>query len=334
MKHRIAIVPGGGIGDMICSLPIVDFLLAHFAETCEVDVCFTREPGIYAALAGAERMRQIAFVYPGLPSKEYHAIFQLHEFVNIQATEEFMKQHVSFFPYYLTNCERMAQLNGAEVIFPRAQNQVANLAVKMGYDRVTFPQWTLGMTQGTYPKLTYSGKPEVFLQDRYITINDGWNSSDGAARPTKAWAPERWEEFVRAARCAGIYTVQLGALSNGRSYDVDLQLRGKTSFAECLGVLKGSACHVDIEGGLMHAAAALGTRAVILHGSTNAAFFSYSGLHKNVQTGSCQNCWWLSRDWASRCAAGTSAACMRHSPERVLQYVKDILRASRARRAA
>ena len=133
---------------------------------------------------------------------------------------------------------------------------------------------------------------------------------------------------MRLCHSNGIFTVQLGSLNNGEDYDVDLNMRGKTTFKESLRWLENSMCHIDIEGGLAHAATALGTKCIVLFGPTNKAFFGYpQNINLNAAS-ECVNCWWKRQDWMEKCM-NSDHVCMSHRPEDVFS-VLSVLLASRA----
>ncbi len=320
-KFAIVFFPGGGFGDMIVSLPILDFILKHFPH-CDIDAQNVLNKQNYIDIIGPERAARLRNIYEGEDQTPgYHAWFECHEFVKLHISEEFLNAFPRFKPFYEKNQTRLIMLQRPERMFPAAGNQLANFALKMKLDRVTLQQWTLGFTQYEYP--TIEVFPNAVPQGPYITINDGWNSVDASIRVMKAWAPEKWRGFVEKARCAGLMVVQIGSDKMGESYDVDLQLRGKLSLRESLGILARSSCHVDIEGGLVHAAAAIGTRSVVLHGPTNAQFFSYK-QNANLIAGGCQGCWWMTAGWGSHCIIGQKT-CMEHTPKEVLRAVKEII---------
>lgn len=186
---------------------------------------------------------------------------------------------------------------------------------------MTLPQWSLGLDP-PYASPVLSCPAHETPESPYITINDGW-AGDSPFRITKSWSKEGWQELVRLCRSEGIKTVQIGTMNNGYSHDVDLQLRGQLPFSESLAFLKASSCHVDIEGGLTHAAAAVGTPSVVLFGPTPSYFFGYD-QNINLTHDTCQGCWWSKSDWSDRCPK-SNHICMKHRPEDVFNAVKTIL---------
>ena len=143
-------------------------------------------------------------------------------------------------------------------------------------------------------------KPEIFLspselkkaslpsgQKPWIAIH-----STGVTEMTenKNWYPERFTEVLKKLRevCR---VVQLGRESDP-PLEVDLDLRGKIRPREAAAVLascSGLLCQV---GYLMHAAAAVGTRAVVIYGGFEAPW--ESGYEQNINLYTklpCSPCW-------------------------------------------
>jgi ADP-heptose:LPS heptosyltransferase len=88
---------------------------------------------------------------------------------------------------------------------------------------------------------------------------------------------------------------------------VHVNLKNKLKFMESVSVLAGSCLHVDTESGLVHAAACLGVRSVVMFGPTNVDWFGYS-QNINVAPKQCGNCWWASDSWMDICVMGHEPA--------------------------
>lgn len=319
METDIAFMPGGGLGDMICSLPVLDYLMKVFPSSL-FDICHTIKKENYSAVLGENRLRRIRTVYDQSdPNLKYGATFRVDEFCKMTFMIQFLEASPQFSMNYIKNQTRMAALNNTDKIFPFAMNQIANHAVKLGLNRITFPQYTVGVENYIQPIIPNDG----FENQGYITINDGWNISGKGFRTTKAWSEDSWRSFISVARSMGKQVVQLGSSEMGTDYDVDVQLRGKLTFLESLKWLKGSSCHIDIEGGLVHAATAMGVKCIVLHGPTNFDFYAYP-QNINLQHGSCQNCWHMTPDWGANCMTGNHT-CMKHDPKIVLQELEKVL---------
>lgn len=321
--------PGGGIGDSIVSLPTLDFLIKYVAPNAVIDVILGSPREIYKDIIG-DRQEHIRYYWEKeIPHTigPYWGSLSANEFCNFQMSYRFTKlmeeREPEFMALIREGSQRIASLGDCTRSFPMTgQNEIANNAVKMGLSRNTLPLWSMGLNP-PYPlsELNLSLFPKI-VPGRYITINDGW-AGDSPNRLTKSWNETGWIEFVRLCREDDICVVQLGGKSNGIDVPgIHFSFRG-TDFKTSLSILKHSECHVDIEGGLVHAAAALGVPSVVLFGPTNVDFFAYPD-NFNLLSGTCQNCWWTKPDWMNKCPK-TNHICMNHAPQAVFEAVKTIL---------
>ena len=143
-------------------------------------------------------------------------------------------------------------------------------------------------------------KPEIFLtqdEKKRYSLPSGskpWIAmhSTGVTEMTenKNWYPERFMEVSK--RLKETYRiVQLGRTCDP-ALEVDLDLRGKIRPREAAAVLASCFAFVCQVGFLMHAAAAVGTRAVVIYGGFEAPW--ESGYEQNINLYSklpCSPCW-------------------------------------------
>lgn len=97
----------------------------------------------------------------------------------------------------------------------------------------------------------------------------------------RAWPIECWQELVDRLRvaCPDVAIVQLG-LDGAPKLDGTVDLCGRTDFREAALILRKSNLFVGTDGGLMHAANAVGARAVIMWGGVILPeFASYPERH-------------------------------------------------------
>jgi hypothetical protein len=157
------------------------------------------------------------------------------------------------------------------------------------------------------------------LNRRYITVHDGWDAQlmMGNRRPTKSYPVGRWISLVCAIRqrFPDVAIVQLGGDTGAEIPGVDLSLKGAIRLAMAATVLAKSAIHIDTDSGLVHLAASLGTRAVVLFGPTDIAYFGYPD-HANVHASGCNSCWLSSGSWITTCLIGDRIPrCMSSIPQ-------------------
>lgn len=145
------------------------------------------------------------------------------------------------------------------------------------------------------------------LNRRYITVHDGWDAQlmMGDRRPTKSYPVGRWISLVGAIkkRFPDVAIVQLGGDAGAEIPGVDLSLKGAIRLPTAATVLAKSAVHIDTDSGLVHIAASLGTRAVVLFGPTDIAYFGYPD-NTNAHASGCNSCWLSSGSWITSCLIG------------------------------
>ena len=98
----------------------------------------------------------------------------------------------------------------------------------------------------------------------------------------RAWPFERWQTVVDTLQrqLPGVQVVQLG-VANSPILEGVVSLCGQTNFRQAALVQRNSALFIGTEGGLMHAAAAVGTPSVILWGGvTIPDFAGYPSITK------------------------------------------------------
>lgn len=319
-------VPGGGIGDLIISLPVLDVLIKYIAPIAEIDVCIAHPTQIYRDILG-DKSGYIRHIYEGdVPEDvpKYSGSLLANEVCDVRLGYKILDKIPEFLYLLREGKSRIEMLGDCTALAPFMNNELANRGVELGLTRATMPLWSLGLHQYPSPKL---GKPKPINSRMpfYITINDGWDGKR-PERGTKSWSPEAWAEFVALCNAGGVKVIQLGSKANGQEIPgVDVQLRGQTSFAESLAILCASSCHVDIEGGLVHAATALRTKCVVLFGPTNKDFFGYPQNINLNAADECVNCWWKRKDWMEKCMKDNHV-CMKHRPEDVFNAVQSILK--------
>ena len=114
----------------------------------------------------------------------------------------------------------------------------------------------------------------------------------------RLWPLEKWKKLISSAHeiDSRIQFVQVGLAKTGVLKGVK-DLTNQTTFREAALIIERSQLFVGTEGGLMHAAAAVNKRALILWGGiTEPSFAGYPGLHdiicKDVSCSPCGNLGW------------------------------------------
>lgn len=155
------------------------------------------------------------------------------------------------------------------------------LAKKVGLKSVPIkPEFFLSKKEQIQSALPPGAKPWVAMHSTGVT----------EMTDNKNWYPERFLELSKKLR-ENYRIVQLGRTCDP-ALEVDLDLRGKIRPREAAAVLAscfGLVCQV---GFLMHAAAAVGTRAVVIYGGFEAPW--ESGYKQNINIFTklpCSPCW-------------------------------------------
>lgn len=138
------------------------------------------------------------------------------------------------------------------------------------------------------------------IQASYVVVCDSVGSLPGRL---KKWNSDEWRGLVDWLKTKGVYSVQLGPLSEPLVHPDVVDLRGKTTLRQAASLLKNSSGYVGVEGGLFHLAKAVGAPAVVVFASTSEVCFAYPDT-RVVSQKLCPPCWW-SPTWAEgRCHLG------------------------------
>lgn len=191
---------------------------------------------------------------------------------------------------------------------PVLDGAFARQAVALGYNRYNFVHSCLGIpNSGNLFELQIAldeVKKVSSKFKKYITINTGFDHQFiiSSKYATKCYPNEYWEELVQLIKdgLPGIGVIQIGGKNSACIKGCDIHCEGKLSLAQSAGILKSSLLHVDIEGGLVHVCAALGTKCLVFFGPTSKKYFAYDE-NINLQSGECSDCWWASERWMERC---------------------------------
>lgn len=216
-------------------------------------------------------------------------------------------------------------------------SETMNLADVVGYlgninvDRNTFPAIKLYEDDcAILERHGLNGKA-------YVTVHDGFDTSYSPAEGTvtKCWLRSHWRSFVSSMKATfpDILIVQVGTLNAPLIDGVDVDLRNKTNLRQIAWVIKTSLIHIDGESGLVRLAHALHTKSVVIFGPTGMEFFKFD-QNINLRAGACNDCWWSTTDWLSRCPRGLrTPQCMESvTAEMVLKEVKSYLQSRRPTR--
>jgi ADP-heptose:LPS heptosyltransferase len=137
------------------------------------------------------------------------------------------------------------------------------------------------------------------------------------ASPNKSWGWVRWNKLCYLMQRAGLRVTQLGPLGTKLLDGADFIIT--PSFRAAAAVLAHSRAAVLPEGGLHHAAAALGIQAVVIFGGFTPIELTGYPMHRNLGASLTEACG--KRVKCTHCDAAMAAI----TPERVMGELEQIL---------
>ena len=168
-----------------------------------------------------------------------------------------------------------------------------------------------------HPTLTLAPEEIVRSQNTRIVVQ---SSALSARMPivNKEWFSDRMQAVVDALR-RDAEVVQLGSPSDPALNGV-LDLRGRTTLREAAGVMAGAQLFIGMVGFLMHLAAAVGTRSVVVFGGREHPSESGYTENRNLFTElPCSPCWlWNTCPYAHECMRRIGA-------DDVIREARDVL---------
>ncbi|CAB3712318.1 hypothetical protein LMG24238_04265 [Paraburkholderia sediminicola] len=313
----------GGLGDAIIIARLARDLQVTLGGQTKFDVYFLSPKIIEPFFRGIPGFRESIHV-DAFSTAAPHYTFSLiaNQFVT------FLNEHMHYRALLRDNPKVLSLFGHVQAIrkdiekyivaHPSLDGSFADIAVRQNHTRNTYLHEMLGIDYGG--DLLNIGADPTACQDfglmpkNYVTVHDGWDTKFKlvAHRPTKALPLQTWIDVVRRLKAArpDLMIVQLGGKTGDDIPGVDVNLKNKLTFAQSASILAGSALHLDTESGLVHIAATLGVKSVVMFGPTNVKWFGYS-QNANISPRQCGNCWWSTDSWMDFCAAGYERpACM------------------------
>jgi hypothetical protein len=302
----LPIVVAGGLGDLIIALPLIESIKARVGA---VQV-YSNYPGVHRLMGN-----------PADVAPEQFTGYDLY--LLLQSAPRFMYGN-TFMGFHAQSIEDLAldwhrisgdfpEISRFSHYQPYFDQELSIEAMKAGFTRMTLGHHMLGFKAPTlfgWSKLQHD--PMIDF-GQFITVNDAVDQTQTQIpyRSTKSWNFGHISEFVRLFKdnYPDILVVQIGAQNSRPIPGTDINLAGRMTVEGTIRLLKSSLLHVDVEGGLVHAAHALGIRSVVGIGPTPAKFFSYAE-NFNVMAEGCSGCYWTTPSWMSKCPAYEKPTCM------------------------
>ncbi|MBS1084492.1 glycosyltransferase family 9 protein [Gluconobacter kondonii] len=329
----------GGLGDALVVARLIRDLQKILGDNLEFDVysqspaaveAFFRNIPAFRKSLNLEIFEHVTRYYMFALSANQFVTF-VNEQIDYRAVLTYYPKVVKIFGY--------AQKKREEIEFyiknhPYLDGAFSDIATQHGFKRYTYLHEMLGIDYGG-DLLPIDVDPKIsrgldLKQKSYITIHDGWDAKFkiSTQRPTKAVPKAIWEQIIAGLKAAmpDITIVQLGGKTGDDLPQVDLNLKNRLTFSESTSIIAGAILHVDAESGLVHLAAALGIKSVVMFGPTNVAWFGYP-QNINIAPVQCGNCWWSNTTWMDTCALGmTEPVCTTSiNPKTVIEATLELL---------
>jgi ADP-heptose:LPS heptosyltransferase len=209
----------------------------------------------------------------------------------------------------------------------------------------TFRHWYLEIRQNKNPKkhiLTESLEKlglssQIQNPSYFVTIEERKNAvqilrtyndkpllaiNTVSKEPTKNWLPQHWNKLI--VKLAENFTlIQLGD-ENEITFDNTVRLAGKLNLRESISVLEKCSLFIGGVSFLMHAAAAVGLKSVIIYGGretpSNSGYKQNANLFENMNCGPC----WIHQEDGEVC--DNNHQCMQKiNPELVYSTIINLL---------
>ena len=350
-RHTVAIRISGGIGDHLEAARYIRDLLAYTGDF-RFDL-YSARPGIVGWIFGG--MPQFGDCYDeyyaiaGDGIREYPLSLWIMSFVAVQTEYPDRAAIAALAPKLLEVCDALNAFRPKIALevkhHPYLDGYLAQKFLLHEFNRHTSSQGTSGIPYGGQ-RLPVSTDTTALathgLQGkRYVTIHNGFDkdhhlSGDCVDNQSTKTYPH-FSAVVASLRqqFPDLAVVQLGVETSQPIAGVTVNLINKTSLPQTAALIGGALMHIDNESGLVHLAACLGVKSVVVFGATSVEYFGY-GDNINIKPDFCGNCWWMSKDWISQCVRGFDRPlCLfKQPPETVAQpaitYLEQVMTAKSA----
>ncbi len=306
----------GGIGDAIVVARLIRDLQNEFGGGAKFDVYYQSPEAVRPFFATIPGFHEIIHVETFESTVPYY-IFSIIAHQMVLFADEHMNHRVLLreFPVVLKLFKNVQSFRKPFdkyiAVHPYLDGAFADYATRQGFSRNMFLHKMMGIAYGG-DRLAVPVDPAApaafgLTPGRYITVHDGWDAKFKLAthRPTKAMPEQSWIDIVKHLKALrpDLTIVQLGGKPGADIRGVDVNLKNRLSFAQSTSILAHAAVHIDTESGLVHVAASLGVRSVVMFGPTNVGWFGYP-QNANIEPRQCGNCWWSTDSWMDACPVG------------------------------
>ncbi|GHU89435.1 hypothetical protein FACS1894202_07620 [Clostridia bacterium] len=336
---RIATKVGGGLGDYIVYLALIDKIQS--LACCTIDVythfsqpLFDNRANVYEYPYSMYRFKQ--YTYDLSITFDHHLVIDECNTERVRAKapllyaavlkiEAINKEHLPM----VTRLEEHVTYHSSVLFY--VERKELNRYTQLSYDGLfNLSEQRASLFTNMY---RYQCLDRVGLSGKqYITVNRGADEHSGGSRQTKIWPKNRYEEFISLFKqeYPEILVVQLKTNSEEELSCVDKIIDG-ADLEDVMVVLKNAEVYVGSEGGLAHVASNLSTPCVVVFGPTPEFYYGYA-RNVNVVSPTCRWCMAAIKDWYTKCLHGFAVPpCMMDiTGEMVLAGVDKIFQSCKA----
>ncbi|HMK88494.1 MAG TPA: glycosyltransferase family 9 protein [Methylocystis sp.] len=331
----ILVVGSGGFGDMIYLASVVRRLHERFAparivvmhEHAQAELVFGSNPYVHAILKlqGDAKERFLALA----SALDIFDLIADVRYVVTYATPPLSRVPAEFLIPAHSRASQWQKY--ARRDWPLLNNLFAKEAVKLGMSKYDLVGYTGNLPIDSelagdfFPTQELGADVAAKLKGKtYVTVHHGSDRHMAAlgGRQTKNLPDATWGAIVASLQAEGFIVAQVGEAHENLIENVDVDLRGETSFAQTALVVKHGQVHADTEGGIVHLARSMGQKSVVMFGPTSVEFFGYKP-NVNLAPKLCGDCWWITPEWAKSCVRGLrTPECMdSHEPAEVVAQI-------------
>lgn len=334
---KIAIASGGGLGDYIIILPILDSVIA--CGECTIDFYtennFTFPEKFYSNRSNISIQ---SCKFSNLSFEDYDFVLYIDHYITRGHCSSY--RHISTYMPSLSRamihiehfnsihrCDSERQPWRNVITLKQAKfsglNRWTYLSpgndiFEMKEQRAGIP--IIGERYGKYKKNKLSSQ-------KCIVLNRGADPVSGGSNQTKVWPKKRYEEFIALFKKMhpSILAVQVAANKEAALKGADDVIRD-ADLDDLKIILKHAIAFVGSEGGIAHLASQMSTPCAVVFGPTPEYYYGYA-RNKNIVSPYCSDCMGAIENWYTQCLRGHERAeCMKAvTGEMVLNAVEEIL---------
>lgn len=344
---KILFLLSGGLGDIVATGPFFKAFRRRFAdEKIRMSVAASVDRDALTAIFRGFRFLEFwdrdVLKSPTFDGEKFDAIFDLNRLPNVSACN--FETLAYFSPDAAKYVERLnASAAERPTLFQTYSNaDYSQVAFALANGRSMRTQCDFdgffALTEEERPLAALDESTFEVLQNNglesgeYATLQRGVGGAS-AKNNVRLWPWRYYRELIARIRAEfpTLKLVWLGTRADeeGETLDVDLDLRGATTFEELKVLLKNSALHIDGECGMPHVAHTLGGRCAVYWGQTPPAYCGYSeNINVSAPSACPAPCGFSLNDWQTHCARGfVEPPCMtRLTPEFFFDAIRPALR--------